>query len=102
MFAIAFDMTVAEMARLHPRSVQAGYVDIARVLGLYGLTWRQGSLSVADDEDLAKLFQAIHALQALPLVSGFRTRCPGVSRGAMVRLHRWSQAQAISSTFLAA
>ena len=66
MFAIAFDMTVAEIERLHPRNVQAGYLVIARVLGLYGFRWRQGSLYVADDEDLAKLFQAIHALKALP------------------------------------
>jgi virulence-associated protein VapD len=28
MFAIAFDMTISEMEKLHPRSVRAGYDEL--------------------------------------------------------------------------
>jgi virulence-associated protein VapD len=39
-FAIAFDLTVADVERLHPRSVSAAYDDIGRVLSSYGFEWK--------------------------------------------------------------
>lgn len=69
MLAIAFDLTVAEVERLHPRSIRAAYAEIGRVLGRYGYEWRQGSVYVGGDDDLAKLFLVIEDLKALPWFS---------------------------------
>jgi len=66
MFAIAFDMTVAQMEKLHPRSVRAGYDDIGRTLARYEFVWKQGSVYTCDNEDLGNLFTAMAALKSLP------------------------------------
>ncbi len=66
MFAIAFDLTVAEVERLHPRSVSAAYGEIGSVLSSYGFEWKQGSVYASSDEDLANLFTAMMALKTLP------------------------------------
>ncbi len=41
MLAIAFDLVVAEVDRLHPRSVRAAYADIGRVMSKHGYRWIQ-------------------------------------------------------------
>jgi virulence-associated protein VapD len=63
MFAIAFDLVVADTQRHHPKGVSQAYSDIEATLA--GLDFRrvQGSLYVTDDEDMAKLFTAIQALK---------------------------------------
>lgn len=66
MLAIAFDLTVAEVERLHPRSVPAAYADIGRVMALHGYEWRQGSVCIGGDENLATLFSLIEDLRNLP------------------------------------
>jgi virulence-associated protein VapD len=67
MFAIAFDLVVKEAERHHPKGdAVAAYADIRKTLQVHGFTWRQGSLYTSDDQDLARLFQAIMALKALP------------------------------------
>jgi virulence-associated protein VapD len=66
MFAIAFDMTVAEMEKLHPRSVRVGYDEIGRTLARYDFAWIQGSVYHCMNEDLANLNKAMNALRALP------------------------------------
>jgi virulence-associated protein VapD len=68
-FAIAFDLTVAEAERLHPRSARAAYVDIGRTLTTYGSFWKQGRVYTCDIEDLANLTDAMNALKALPWFS---------------------------------
>jgi len=65
MFAIAFDLVVADTLRNHPRGVTQAYADIRSVLGDYDFEWRQGSLYTTDKDDLANLFAAIMALKAL-------------------------------------
>jgi virulence-associated protein VapD len=69
MFAIPFDLTVAETNRVHPKGVSQAYLDIGQVLENYGFRGIQGSVYVCDSEDLAKLFQAITALKGLPWFS---------------------------------
>jgi virulence-associated protein VapD len=64
-FAIAFDLTVAEVLRQHPRSVPAAYDEIARVLASFAFEWKQGSVYVSENEDLANLMLAMNALKAL-------------------------------------
>ncbi len=66
MFAIAFDLVVADTLRSHPRGVTQAYADIRAVLQGFDFDWRQGSLYTTDKDDLANLFAAIMALKALP------------------------------------
>ena len=69
MFAIAFDLVVAETARSHPKGVPQAYADIGARLGDFGFERGQGSLYTNKSEDLANLFAAIMALKALPWLS---------------------------------
>jgi virulence-associated protein VapD len=66
MLAIAFDLTVSEVERLHPRSVPAAYAEVGKVLSRYGYEWKQGSVYVGSNDNLATLFEVITALKALP------------------------------------
>ncbi|MBM3577983.1 MAG: virulence factor [Alphaproteobacteria bacterium] len=66
MFAIAFDLVVAETQVHHPKGVAQAYSDIRDTLSKFEFDWVQGSLYVSKNEDLAKLFSAIMALRNLP------------------------------------
>ncbi len=66
MFAIAFDLVVAETARNHPKGVSQAYTDIGATLAGYAFAWVQGSLYLTDRDDLANLFAAILALKSSP------------------------------------
>ena len=66
MFAIAFDLVVADTVAHHPRGPAQAYKDIGATLGSFGFKWAQGSLYLTDNEDLANLFGAILALKSLP------------------------------------
>ncbi len=61
MFAIAFDLVVADTAQHHPKGVSQAYADIGSTLANYGFNWVQGSLYTNASEDLANLFAAIMA-----------------------------------------
>jgi virulence-associated protein VapD len=64
MYAIAFDLVVAETERHHPKGVTQAYTDIGAILAEYDFRRVQGSLYVTDKEDLANLFLAIQALRS--------------------------------------
>ena len=66
MFAITFDLIVAETSAHHPKNVTQAYTDIATTLLRYGFDRIQGSVYVTRSEDMANLFQAIIALKSLP------------------------------------
>ena len=66
MFAIGFDLVVADTAQQHPKGVSQAYTDIGTVLSRYGFDRVQGSLYVTQDDDMANLFAAIMSLKALP------------------------------------
>lgn len=66
MYAVAFDLVVAETEKYHPKGVSQAYADIAAVLNQHGFRRLQGSLYVTDDEDMAKLFVAMQDLKRLP------------------------------------
>jgi virulence-associated protein VapD len=66
MFAIAFDLVVADTAQNHPKGVSQAYADIGSTLAGFGFDRVQGSLYTTASEDLANLFAAIMALKALP------------------------------------
>ena len=46
MFAIAFDLTVKDVSKRHPKSVAAAYADIGATLAEFGFRWVQGSIYV--------------------------------------------------------
>jgi virulence-associated protein VapD len=48
MFAIAFDLVVADTLENHPKGVTQAYADIRSVLTEFGFDWRQGSLYTTD------------------------------------------------------
>jgi len=62
MFAIAFDLTVADARKYHPQGASLAYLDIERLLAEYHFRRVQGSLYVTDKEDMMNLFEAIKAL----------------------------------------
>ena len=65
MYAVAFDLTIADAEKYHPKGVSKAYKEIGAVLCEHGFRRVQGSLYVTDDEDLAKLFLALQALRSL-------------------------------------
>lgn len=66
MFAIAFDLVVADAAKHHPRGVTAAYTDIGLTLKRLSFERVQGSVYVSEKNDMANLFAALLALKALP------------------------------------
>jgi len=65
MYAVAFDLVVADAEQHHPKGAIRAYVDIDAVLAEHGFRRVQGSLYVTDKEDMANLFLAIQALHSL-------------------------------------
>ena len=65
MYAVAFDLVVADTERHHPRGITQAYADIGSVLNRRGFRRVQGSVYVTDNEDMANLFAALEALRAL-------------------------------------
>jgi virulence-associated protein VapD len=66
MFAIAFDLVVADTEKHHPKGISQAYTDIGSTLERFGFQRIQGSVHVNNSEDMTNLFQAILALKALP------------------------------------
>lgn len=64
MYAVAFDLVVADTLKFHPKGVSQAYADIGSILGEYGFRRVQGSLYVTDNEDMANLFMAVQALRS--------------------------------------
>ncbi len=64
MFAVAFDLTVADAERQHPKGVSQAYTDIGATLSGFGFKRVQGSLYVTENENMANLFAALEALRA--------------------------------------
>ena len=50
MFAIAFDLVVADTAQRHPKGVSQAYADIGATLANYGFSRVQGSLYTTPSE----------------------------------------------------
>ena len=63
MFAIAFDLTVAEVLRQHPRSVSAAYDETLRVLSQFHFEWKQGSVYVSNSA--SEWISSVHSANAV-------------------------------------
>jgi virulence-associated protein VapD len=70
MFAIAFDLVVAQVEKRHPKGVPQAYTEIKQTLERFGFNNIQGSVYVCEREDLANLFSAMNALKSLQWFSG--------------------------------
>jgi virulence-associated protein VapD len=66
MYAIAFDLRVADTIANHPKGVSQAYADIGSVLAKFDFRSVQGSLYVTEEENMANLFAGIQALRMLP------------------------------------
>jgi virulence-associated protein VapD len=64
MYAVAFDLVVADTQQQHPKSVAQAYADIGAILSARGFRRVQGSLYVTDNEDMANLFLAMQSLRS--------------------------------------
>lgn len=64
MYAVAFDLVVADTEQHHPKGVAQAYSDIGAILNEHGFRRVQGSLYLTDNEDMANLFLAIQALRS--------------------------------------
>jgi virulence-associated protein VapD len=64
MYAIAFDLVVADTEQHHPKGVSQAYAEIGSILNEHGFRRVQGSLYVTNNEDMANLFLAIQSLKA--------------------------------------
>ncbi len=89
MFAITFDLVVAETNKHHPKNVTQAYNDIACTLERFGFERIQGSVYVTKSEDMANLFQAIIALKALDWFA------PSVRDIRAFRIEQWSDFTAV-------
>lgn len=65
MYAIAFDLVVADTLRNHPKGISQAYMDIGATLIQFSFERVQGSLYVTNDENMANLFMAIQALSQM-------------------------------------
>ncbi len=65
MYAISFDLIVADTEAYHPKGVSQAYADIGTTLRMFGFERIQGSLYTNSDENMANLFLAMNALKAM-------------------------------------
>jgi virulence-associated protein VapD len=65
-FAIAFDMVVADIREHYPRGISGAYTEIAQTLAQFEFERIQGSVYLTRNGDLSNLFDAINALRAKP------------------------------------
>lgn len=66
MYAVAFDLVVADAQQHHPKGVAQAYTEIGVILAERGFKRVQGSLYVTENEDMANLFVAIQELRSRP------------------------------------
>ncbi len=84
MFAIAFDMVVADIQKYYPKGISSAYTEIGRTLQPFGFERVQGSVYLTSSSDLSNLFDAIVALKAM----GWFRSCARDIRG--FKVENWS------------
>ena len=65
MYAISFDLIVADTEEFHPKGISQAYADIGATLRKFGFERIQDSLYTNSNENMANLFQAMNALKAM-------------------------------------
>ncbi|MEQ1556150.1 MAG: virulence factor [Gallionella sp.] len=64
MYAVSFDLVVADTELHHPKGVAQAYSEIGAILNQHGFRRVQGSLYLTENEDMANMFLVIQALRA--------------------------------------
>ena len=65
MFAIAFDMVVADIREHYTKGISSAYTEIEKTLEPFGFERVQGSVYLTRNSDLSNLFDAIGALKVM-------------------------------------
>jgi virulence-associated protein VapD len=84
MFAIAFDMVVADIREHNPKGISSAYTEIVKTLAPFGFERIQGSVYLTREGDLTSLYRAVDALRAL----GWFRKCARDVRG--FKVEDWS------------
>ena len=66
MFAIAFDMVVADIRTHYAKGIPSAYSEIGQTLAVFGFERVQGSVYITANPDLGNLMAAVLALKSLP------------------------------------
>ena len=66
MFAVTFDMVVADIRTHHEKGISSAYTEIGKSLAPFGFERVQGSVYLTKSPDLSNLFDAMSALRAIP------------------------------------
>jgi len=65
MFAIAFDMVIADLKEYYGEPYHNAYFEIGKILRNYRFFNTQGSVYLTDNNDMANLYRAIEALKKI-------------------------------------
>jgi virulence-associated protein VapD len=63
MYAIAFDMVIANLKENYGEPYHNAYAEIKKVLGKHGFHWVQGSTYASQTDNLLAITQAVTALR---------------------------------------
>ena len=74
MFAIAFDLTIAETERHHPKGVAQAYADIGNTLNRFKFRRIQGSVYVCDTERFGKSLRRNLCTQGFNVAASLSSR----------------------------
>lgn len=65
MFAISFDMVIADLKEHYGEPYNNAYFEIREILKSNGFEWVQGSTYLTKSDDLSKMFSAIQTLSKI-------------------------------------
>lgn len=65
MFAIAFDLSTAELKKHYGEPYNSAYIEVQKALEFRGFKWTQGSLYITDNDDMANLMLALNDLKKI-------------------------------------
>ncbi len=65
MFALSFDMNIADLEANYGKPYNPAYYEIKRILKQDGFYWFQGSTYMTDSNDLSTIFKAIMDLKQI-------------------------------------
>jgi len=65
MFAIAFDMVIADLEKYYGQPYNNAYFEIGKVLRSYNFYNAQGSVYMTQSDDFSNLFRAMNALKSI-------------------------------------
>ena len=65
MYALSFDMNIADLQQYFGEPYNGAYYEIKRTLEGCGFYWIQGSTYMTNNQDMTSLFKAIEALKKI-------------------------------------